>query len=192
MQLRDHGARACWHLRCTQTLSLRRGDQDRADRPSHFPGVRARSRRRDHEHGCGPCGLVEAAVRPVARAAGRGRALAPGRDRARVRCGARGVAMKGWELVYDGYEPAQEGVRETLCTLGNGYFATRGAAHEVVAGSVHYPGTYITGCYNRLSTEIGGRLLEHEDLVNMPNWLLLTYRHAGGEWFELAPAEILS
>jgi alpha,alpha-trehalase len=100
--------------------------------------------------------------------------------------------MRGWELVYEGYEPAQEGVRETLCTLGNGYFGTRGAAHEAVAGPVHYPGTYITGCYNRLSTEIGGRQLEHEDLVNMPNWLLLTYRRAGGEWFELGAADILS
>ncbi|HEX5062477.1 MAG TPA: glycosyl hydrolase family 65 protein [Kofleriaceae bacterium] len=99
--------------------------------------------------------------------------------------------MKGWELVYEGYEPMQEGVRETLCTLGNGYFATRGAAHDA-AGGVHYAGTYITGCYNRLSTEIDGRLLEHEDLVNMPNWLLLTYRHAGGEPFELATTEILS
>jgi alpha,alpha-trehalase len=100
--------------------------------------------------------------------------------------------VKGWVLVYEDYEPAQEGVRETLCTLGNGYFATRGAAHEVGAGGAHYPGTYITGCYNRLPTELEGRVLEHEDLVNMPNWLPLTYRHAGGEWFELAATDILS
>ena len=30
-----------------------------------------------------------------------------------------------WE--YQGYDPGQEGLREALCTLGNGYFATRGA-----------------------------------------------------------------
>lgn len=100
--------------------------------------------------------------------------------------------MIGWELVYDGYDPANEGVRETLCTLGNGFFATRGAAHETVAGGVHYPGTYIAGCYNRLPTKIHEHVLVHEDLVNAPNWLPLTFRHAGGEWFELATAELLS
>lgn len=25
---------------------------------------------------------------------------------------------------YEGYDPAQERLRESLCTLGNGYFAT--------------------------------------------------------------------
>ena len=33
-----------------------------------------------------------------------------------------------WSLVFEGFDPAQEGIREALCTLGNGYFATRGAA----------------------------------------------------------------
>ena len=31
-----------------------------------------------------------------------------------------------WSLVYEGFDPAREGIREALCTLGNGYFATRG------------------------------------------------------------------
>lgn len=30
--------------------------------------------------------------------------------------------MIGWELVYDGYEPALEGVRETLCTVAMSNF----------------------------------------------------------------------
>lgn len=25
-----------------------------------------------------------------------------------------------WSLVYDGFEPTDEGIREALCTLGNG------------------------------------------------------------------------
>ena len=33
-----------------------------------------------------------------------------------------------WSLVYEGFDPAREGIREALCALGNGYFATRGAA----------------------------------------------------------------
>lgn len=99
--------------------------------------------------------------------------------------------MIGWELAYDGYDPAQEGMRETLCTLGNGYFATRGAAAESSADGVHYPGTYVAGCYDRLSTEIEGRILENEDLVNAPNWLPLAFREPGGAWFGTEPAEIL-
>jgi hypothetical protein len=44
------------------------------------------------------------------------------------------------------------------------------------AGGPHYPGTYLAGGYNRLETEIAGRILENEDLVNWPNWLPLTFR----------------
>jgi alpha,alpha-trehalase len=99
--------------------------------------------------------------------------------------------MDGWTLAYDGFEPQQEGLREALCVLGNGYFATRGAAAEVDAGDVHYPGTYVAGCYNRLGTEMAGRVIENEDLVNVPNWLPLTFRVDGGEWFDLSAVEIL-
>ena len=49
--------------------------------------------------------------------------------------------MTGWSLVYDRFDPGKEGVREALCTLGNGYFATRGAASEAAADEIHYPGT---------------------------------------------------
>ncbi|MFC5184109.1 glycoside hydrolase family 65 protein [Actinomadura harenae] len=93
--------------------------------------------------------------------------------------------MNRWILAYDGYEPASEGLREALCTLGNGHFATRGAAPEASADGVHYPGTYIAGCYDRLSTEIAGHHADNADLVNVPNWLPLTFRAAGGEWFDL-------
>ena len=90
--------------------------------------------------------------------------------------------MSGWSLVYEGFDPAQERLRESLCTLGNGHFATRGAAAESVGGPTHYPGTYIAGCYDRLPSVIDGRTLEHEDLVNAPNWLPLTFRPPGGAW----------
>jgi alpha,alpha-trehalase len=79
-----------------------------------------------------------------------------------------------------------------LCTLGNGYFATRGAGAEAVADGVHYPGTYLAGGYNRLETKIAGRVIENEDLVNMPNWLPLTFRLPESAWFSLEDVEILS
>ncbi|HEX5569556.1 MAG TPA: glycosyl hydrolase family 65 protein, partial [Streptomyces sp.] len=59
---------------------------------------------------------------------------------------------------------------------GNGYLATRGAAPETDAGKVHYPGTYVAGCYNRLTSDVAGRRVENEDRVNLPNWLPLRFR----------------
>ncbi len=97
-----------------------------------------------------------------------------------------------WSLVYHGYDPQEEGLREALCTLGNGYFATRGAGPESEADDVHYPGTYLAGGYNRLQSEIAGRVIENEDLVNMPNWLCLTFRFPGEAWFSLDDVDILA
>ncbi|WP_178114780.1 glycoside hydrolase family 65 protein [Pseudomonas saliphila] len=100
--------------------------------------------------------------------------------------------MPTWSLEYDSFDPDQEGLREALCTLGNGYFATRGAAEEAEAGEIHYPGTYLAGGYNRLATEIAGREIINEDLVNMPNWLCLSFRPDGGDWFNLLAVEVLA
>jgi trehalose/maltose hydrolase-like predicted phosphorylase len=97
-----------------------------------------------------------------------------------------------WSLVYEGFDPAQEGLREALCTLGNGYFATRGAAPESRADEVHYPGTYVAGCYNRRKTHIAGRTVENESIVNLPNWLAFTFRIDAGPWFDLVKWEVLS
>jgi alpha,alpha-trehalase len=96
-----------------------------------------------------------------------------------------------WTLAYEGFDPGEERLREALCTLGNGYFATRGAAPETAADGVHYPGTYVAGCYNRLVSQVGGREVENEDLVNVPNWLPLTWRPQDGDWFDLRAAEVL-
>ena len=100
--------------------------------------------------------------------------------------------MTSWSLVYEGYEPAQEGLREALCTLGNGYFATRGASPDASADGVHYPGTYLAGGYDRARTEIHGREVENEDLVNLPNWLAFTFRVEGESWFTMDAVEILA
>ncbi|MEE9124082.1 MAG: glycoside hydrolase family 65 protein, partial [candidate division NC10 bacterium] len=100
--------------------------------------------------------------------------------------------MTAWSLVYEGFDPDRERLREALCTLGNGYFATRGAAPEAEADPMHYPGTYLAGGYNRLQTDIAGRVVENEDLVNLPNWLCLTFRFEGGNWFNIKAVDILS
>jgi alpha,alpha-trehalase len=99
--------------------------------------------------------------------------------------------MNGWQLVYDHYDPKQEGLREALCTLGNGFFATRGATADSCADDVHYPGTYLAGGYNRLTTKLAGRAIENEDLVNLPNWLPLTFRVDEEHWFRLEDVAVL-
>jgi len=88
-----------------------------------------------------------------------------------------------WRLSYEGYDPAGEGLREALCTLGNGYFATRGCAPECDADAIHYPGTYVAGLYNRLTSTVRGREVSNEDLVNLPNWLPVRFRIEDGDWF---------
>jgi len=95
-------------------------------------------------------------------------------------------------FAYEGFDPQQEGLREALCTLGNGRFASRGAAPESTADDVHYPGTYVAGVYNRLTTSLSGREIESEDLVNLPNWLPLSFRIRGGEWFDVSAVELLA
>lgn len=94
-------------------------------------------------------------------------------------------------LVFEGYDPADEGHREALCSLGNGYLATRGAAPESRDDGIHYPGTYVAGVYNRLAVEIDGHHVENESLVNVPNWSVLDFRTEGADWFSTDRSELL-
>ena len=96
-----------------------------------------------------------------------------------------------WVLTYHGFDAAQEGTREALCTLANGYLGTRGAAPECRADQVHYPGTYLAGVYNRVHTSLNGRLVEDEHLVNAPNWLPLRFALAEGHWFTPGSPEVV-
>jgi trehalose/maltose hydrolase-like predicted phosphorylase len=100
--------------------------------------------------------------------------------------------MNGWKIVYDSYVQKEEPLREALCTLGNGYFATRGAFEGSTDDNIHYPGTYFAGGYNRLKSEVAGRIIENEDLVNWPNWLYMKFRIGDDPWFDLDDTEIES
>jgi HAD superfamily hydrolase (TIGR01509 family) len=97
-----------------------------------------------------------------------------------------------WSLVYEAFDPAREGIREALCAQGNGYFTMRGAAAWARGDGVHYPGTYLAGGYNRLRTDIAGRLVENEDLGNFPNWLALGVRIADQNWCDARTVKLLS
>ncbi|RVX41701.1 trehalose/maltose hydrolase-like predicted phosphorylase [Nonomuraea polychroma] len=97
--------------------------------------------------------------------------------------------MSAWTLAYEGFDPAGEGLREALCTLGNGRFATRGATPD---GQTRTPGTYVAGCYNRLDSVVADRTVTNEDIVNMPDWLPLTFATPGTGWFTPDQAELLA
>ncbi|MCO4265159.1 HAD-IA family hydrolase [Pseudarthrobacter raffinosi] len=93
------------------------------------------------------------------------------------------VLTDPWRLVYEGYDPAHEGHREALTTLGNGYLAVRGAAPEGGMSEVRYPGTYLAGVYNRLVSTVEGQAAEDEHMVNIPNWLVLDVRLDETHWW---------
>ena len=99
--------------------------------------------------------------------------------------------MNGFLLSYDGFDSAAEGLREALTSTGNGYLCTRGAAEWEEADGVHYPGTYVHGGYNRETTILGGLPVLNEDLVNLPNWLVLELRLEDEDAIRLADVELL-
>ena len=99
----------------------------------------------------------------------------------------RGMERDGWLLKYFDYQQESERSREALLAVGNGYFGTRGALEESSANKVNYPGTYVSGLYNRLVSKVGGRDVENEDFVNITNWLPVTFRIDGGPWFSFSP-----
>jgi trehalose/maltose hydrolase-like predicted phosphorylase len=99
--------------------------------------------------------------------------------------------MDNWNIVYTGWDEKEHPLREALCTLGNGYFAARGALEEQKANGYNYPGTYLAGGYNRAVSEIKAKKIENEDLVNWPNWIYLTFKIGDSDWFDFTKTELL-
>jgi trehalose 6-phosphate phosphatase len=99
--------------------------------------------------------------------------------------------VDAWTLTFEGWDPADEGRREALTTLGNGRFATRGAAPESRADGVHYPGTYAAGVFDRVRDDIDGEIVESESMVNLPHWADLRFAVDDGPWISATGAEVL-
>ncbi len=88
--------------------------------------------------------------------------------------------MNPWIIKFYNSSTHKIGVRETLCTLGNGYLAIRGATEEAkIDGLPNYPGTYMAGVYNPLESFIDKHKIQHEDLVNCPNSLMINCHPTG-------------
>jgi HAD superfamily hydrolase (TIGR01509 family) len=101
-----------------------------------------------------------------------------------------GLPDEQWSLAYYNYDPEKESTREALFTIGNGYMGTRGALEESRANGYSYPGTYLAGLYNRLTSEVNSKEVINEDFVNCTNWLPLTFKIGNGKWFDINTVEI--
>lgn len=96
-----------------------------------------------------------------------------------------GISDESWSLVFEDYDPALVGRRESLCMIGNGFMTCRAAACEASADSINSPGSYIAGVYNRLTYADESTSFEYEDLVNIPNWTLIQFAIEEDDWFSL-------
>lgn len=87
-----------------------------------------------------------------------------------------GLQRDNWKLDYHDFVRGRERLRESLTTVGNGYFGTRGCfSTEKAKGDTHYPGTYIAGLFNKIPTRLHGKDIYNNDFVNCPNWLLFEF-----------------
>ena len=87
----------------------------------------------------------------------------------------------GWLVVEEGFEPARQRAQETVFSVGNGRFATRGSFEEGFAGDC--PATLAHGIF-------GPHPLAHSELANLPDWTALDVL-IGGERFSLASGTLL-
>lgn len=102
------------------------------------------------------------------------------------------VTDANWVVTYDKYDPGHEMQRESLCSLGNGKFCTRGFSFESVQNEIHYPGTYVGGAYNTVKLQVQDAPFYREELVNMPNWVSINFKVENGDWFSIDDVEIIS
>ncbi|MDD4951112.1 MAG: beta-phosphoglucomutase family hydrolase [Desulfovibrionaceae bacterium] len=105
---------------------------------------------------------------------------------------ARGIEDDAWTLTYNGLDPGDEKLRETLTAVGNGFLGTRGCFEGERASFFYYPGAYIAGVYNRLASTVQGREIWNNDLVNCPNWLPVEFRIGNGGYVSPLSLELLS
>lgn len=103
-----------------------------------------------------------------------------------------GMATDEWYLTYSGFDPGDEKLRETLTTVGNGYLGTRGAYECEAASFNFYPGTYISGIFNKTPSKVHGQDIWNNDFVNCPNWLPVEFKIGNGDFLSPLSMEILS
>ncbi|KRK90217.1 trehalose and maltose hydrolase (phosphorylase) [Levilactobacillus koreensis JCM 16448] len=96
-----------------------------------------------------------------------------------------------WHLDYYGqYQGKRNYGQEAMLTVGNGFFGLRGAYTEANADKDNYPGMYTAGLYDQLTTNLNGRQVTNEDLVNLPNAQALSFGVDHQNPFHIKAADI--
>ncbi|KRN02135.1 trehalose and maltose hydrolase (phosphorylase) [Levilactobacillus senmaizukei DSM 21775 = NBRC 103853] len=96
-----------------------------------------------------------------------------------------------WHLDYYGqYTGKRNYGQEAMLTVGNGFFGLRGAYTEAHADADNYPGMYTAGLYDQLTTNLNGRNVKNEDLVNLPNAQSLSFGVDHQPPFQIKAADI--
>jgi beta-phosphoglucomutase family hydrolase len=103
-----------------------------------------------------------------------------------------GLEQDNWSLTYYDYDTKKERSRESLLTVGNGYFGTRGAMEETFDNQINYPGTYLAGLYNSLVSKVATKDIENEDFVNATNWLPFSFKINNDEFMDINTTKIIS
>ena len=96
-----------------------------------------------------------------------------------------------WHLDYYGqYQGKRNYGQEAMLTVGNGFIGLRGAYTEAHADADNYPGMYTAGLYDQLTTNLNGRNVTNEDLVNLPNAQALSFGVDHQNPFQIKAADI--
>jgi trehalose/maltose hydrolase-like predicted phosphorylase len=90
--------------------------------------------------------------------------------------------MNMWHTSEDSFNPKKMHALETVYTIGNGYFATRGTFEENYFGA--NPGTLLHGVFDDIS-------IGKEELANAPDWLPIKL-FINGERFHMTRGKILA
>lgn len=90
--------------------------------------------------------------------------------------------MSLWHISEDTFDPRKLHSRETIYTIGNGYFGTRGTFEEGYPRAA--PGTLLFGVFDKIP-------IGKEELANAPDWLTIKL-FVNGERFRLDTGKILN
>jgi trehalose/maltose hydrolase-like predicted phosphorylase len=90
--------------------------------------------------------------------------------------------MNLWHINEESFDPKKMHSQESVYTIGNGYFATRGTFEENYVGA--NPGTLLYGVFDDIS-------IGKEELANVPDWLPIQL-FINGERFHVNRGKILA
>ncbi len=93
------------------------------------------------------------------------------------------LSNSDWLFVKSKYDQKTQSEEETLLSLANGYFGSRGILEETPEGST--PGSFFAGIYDKTSSRV-------EELVNFPEPFNLRISASGGEKLDVSACQVIS